>query len=62
MPVLYMLGGCSPRSAHAVADVLIPALRNVRVERFPELGHMGPVTHPQVVNVSIARFLRGIVG
>lgn len=60
VPVLYMLGGRSPRSAHAVADVLIPALRDVRVERFPDLGHMGPVTHPQVVNAAIASYLRGI--
>lgn len=59
VPVLYMVGGRSPESAHAVARVLVPALRKVQVVRFPELGHMGPVTHPGVVNPVIAKFLAG---
>jgi pimeloyl-ACP methyl ester carboxylesterase len=29
------------------------------VLEFPELGHMGPVTHPERVNAAIARFLEG---
>jgi pimeloyl-ACP methyl ester carboxylesterase len=58
VPVLYMLGERSPQSAHAVAEVLVPALPNVTVLRFEKLGHMGPVTHPQVVNEAIACFLR----
>ncbi|WKE66983.1 alpha/beta hydrolase [Gallaecimonas kandeliae] len=58
MPILYLQGGRSPKSAQAVAEVLIPVLPNVRVLRFPELGHMAPVTHPQVVNAAIADFLR----
>ena len=58
IPVLYMLGGSSPESAHAVARVLLPALRGVRVIEFPGLGHMAPVTHPQVINAEIARFLK----
>jgi len=57
MPTLYMLGGRSPESAKAVADVLLPVLPNARVIQFPELGHMGPITHPKIVNDSIARFL-----
>lgn len=59
-PILYMLGESSPRSAHAVSEVLIPQLPNVKVVRFVGLGHMGPVTHPDVVNVEIARFLRDL--
>jgi pimeloyl-ACP methyl ester carboxylesterase len=57
IPILYMLGGSSPESAHAVARVLIPVLRRVRVVEFPGLGHMAPVTHPEVINAEIARFL-----
>lgn len=57
VPVLYMLGGKSPESAHAVARLLIPALPNVRVVEFPGLGHMAPVTHPDVVSVEIEKFL-----
>jgi pimeloyl-ACP methyl ester carboxylesterase len=56
-PILYMLGELSPRSAHAVSEALIPKLQNVKVVRFAELGHMGPVTHPNVVNTEIAKFL-----
>jgi len=57
MPVLYLLGGASPASAHAVAGVLCPVLPKVRVVTLPGLGHMAPVTHPEVVNAEIARFL-----
>ena len=57
VPVLYLVGGRSPASAHAVARVLVPALRKVRVVQLDRLGHMGPVTHPDVVNAAIARFL-----
>jgi pimeloyl-ACP methyl ester carboxylesterase len=58
MPILYMLGGRSPESAHAVAKVLLPVLPDARTVEFPELGHMGPITNPQAVNAAIARFLR----
>lgn len=57
IPILYMLGEQSPESAHAVARILIPVLPLVRVAEFPGLGHMGPITHPEVVNSEIARFL-----
>lgn len=57
-PILYMLGESSPRSAHAVADVLIPNLPRVKVVRLAGLGHMGPVTHSKQVNAEILRFLR----
>ncbi|MFL1456597.1 alpha/beta fold hydrolase [Marinobacter sp. GN3S48] len=57
VPVLYMLGELSPESAHAVARILIPVLPLVRVVELPGLGHMGPITHPEVVNAEIARFL-----
>ncbi|HEY0823036.1 MAG TPA: alpha/beta hydrolase [Ramlibacter sp.] len=57
-PVLYLTGGRSPESAHAVARVLAPVLRNARVLQFAQLGHMGPITHPALVNAEIERFLR----
>ena len=56
-PVLYMMGSASPESAKAVARVLVPALPRVRVLEFPGLGHMAPVTHPELVNAAIAGFL-----
>jgi pimeloyl-ACP methyl ester carboxylesterase len=57
MPVLFMTGGRSPRSAHGVARLLTRTLPNVEVLELAELGHMGPITHPDPVNEAIARFL-----
>lgn len=58
IPVLYMLGGRSTASAHGVARVLLPALAQAQVLQFEELGHMGPITHPEVVNAAIEQFLK----
>lgn len=57
VPVLYMTGKCSTPSAHGVARLLTNTLPQVEVIEFEELGHMGPVTHPDAVNEVIARFL-----
>jgi pimeloyl-ACP methyl ester carboxylesterase len=57
MPVLYMTGRRSPASAQGVARLLAPALPRAEVVTFDGLGHMGPLTHPQVVNEAIADFL-----
>ncbi len=58
IPILYMLGARSPESSRAAARLLIPELPRVRVVEFDALGHMGPVTHPELVNEAIASFLR----
>jgi pimeloyl-ACP methyl ester carboxylesterase len=57
IPVLVMTGGRSTVSAHGVARRLVPLLPRAKEHKFAELGHMGPVTHPQEVNAVIARFL-----
>lgn len=57
IPVLVMTGGRSTVSAHGVARRLVPLLPLAKEHRFMELGHMGPVTHPQEVNAVISRFL-----
>ncbi|BDB27344.1 alpha/beta fold hydrolase [Cupriavidus sp. P-10] len=57
VPVLYLLGKRSPPSAHAVARLLTAALPHVEVVEFAQLGHMGPLTHPEVVNPVIGEFL-----
>jgi pimeloyl-ACP methyl ester carboxylesterase len=58
VPVLYMTGRQSTRSAHGVARLLTAVLPQVEVVTFESLGHMGPITHPEVVNSAIARFLQ----
>jgi pimeloyl-ACP methyl ester carboxylesterase len=57
VPVLYMVGKRSTAAAHGVARLLTSALPRVEVVEFDDLGHMGPVTHPDPVNRAIARFL-----
>ena len=57
VPVLYMVGAKSPPSSRGVARLLTGVLPNVTVVEFSELGHMGPITHPQQVNEAIAQFL-----
>jgi pimeloyl-ACP methyl ester carboxylesterase len=57
MPVLYMTGRRSPTSAHGVARLLTSVLPHVELLEFEKLGHMGPITHPDVVNEAIAGFL-----
>jgi pimeloyl-ACP methyl ester carboxylesterase len=57
VPVLYMIGKNSPASSRGVARILTRALPRVEVVEFEGLGHMGPVTHPEVVNAAIASFL-----
>lgn len=57
MPVLLMLGEQSTASAHGVVDHLVQVLPQVECVRLPGLGHMGPLTHPAVVNPIIERFM-----
>jgi pimeloyl-ACP methyl ester carboxylesterase len=57
MPVLLMTGGRSPESAQAVVRLLQPVLPRVRLQRFSGLGHMGPVTHPEIVNAAMRDFI-----
>jgi hypothetical protein len=59
VPVLYMIGGRSTPAAHGVAQLLTKALPRVEVVEFEGLGHMGPITHPEVVNRAIADFSAG---
>ena len=60
IPVLYMVGKRSTASAHGVARLLTAALPRVEMVEFEKLGHMGPVTHPEIVNAAIAAFLQRI--
>jgi pimeloyl-ACP methyl ester carboxylesterase len=57
MPVLYMIGKRSTASALGVARLLVTALPRVERVEFEDIGHMGPVTHPDRVNEIIRRFL-----
>jgi len=57
VPVLYLVGKCSTPSARGVARLLTAALPQVELVELDDVGHMGPVTHPDLVNDVIARYL-----
>ncbi len=50
MPITLLAGAESPESARAVLRLLAAALPQARMLELAGLGHMGPVTHPGVVN------------
>ena len=57
VPVLCMMGTDSPASSRDVARVLARALPRIRVVELEGVGHMGPVSHPEIVNEVIADFV-----
>lgn len=57
IPVLYMVGKRTTASALGVARLLAKALPQAEYVEFDDLGHLGPVTHPDVVNSRIVQFL-----
>lgn len=57
VPVLLMVGSESPASSRGVARRLASVLPRVRLLEMQGLGHMGPTTHPEVVNAAIEDFL-----
>jgi pimeloyl-ACP methyl ester carboxylesterase len=60
LPVLLLGGTDSPASAADLLPILARTLPQARLQLLPGLGHMAPVTHPQVVNPLIGAFLRGL--
>jgi len=57
VPVLLLTGSRSPLSSRAVARRLSQLLPQSESLQLEGLGHMGPVTHPDVVNARIESFL-----
>ena len=57
LPVLLMSGDASPVSSLGVTRLLAGAMPRVRTISFEGVGHMGPLTHSDLVNAAIARFL-----
>jgi len=58
VPVLYMVGTKSPASSLGVARLLAETLPQVRLVELAGVGHMGPLTHPDIVNEVIADFVQ----
>lgn len=56
-PTLLLGGGKSPLAEQRVIDELARILPAATATRFPEMGHMGPITHAAIVNAAIIDFL-----
>jgi len=52
-PTLLLGGGKSPAPERRVLDALAVTLPHATLRIFPELGHMGPITHAAAVNAAI---------
>ncbi|HEX6098136.1 MAG TPA: alpha/beta hydrolase [Thermoanaerobaculia bacterium] len=57
-PTLIMGGALSPMPERRVVQRLAEALPNARMHCFEGLGHMGPISHPALVNEPIVQHLR----
>jgi len=57
IPTLLLTGTRSKASALAVARLLAKVLPRARREEIEGAGHMAPVTHPELINPFIERFL-----
>jgi pimeloyl-ACP methyl ester carboxylesterase len=57
VPVLLLVGQDSPASSRGVARLLAQTLPALQVMELEGLGHMGPITHPEIVNAAIEAFL-----
>ena len=57
MPVLLMQGSETTPSARAVGTLLARVLPRLETLTFDGLGHMGPITHPALVDAAIEDFL-----
>jgi pimeloyl-ACP methyl ester carboxylesterase len=58
-PTLLLGGERSPLSERRVLERLAQSLPRARLQFFPEMGHMGPISRADIVNAAIAEHLRG---
>jgi pimeloyl-ACP methyl ester carboxylesterase len=56
-PTLLLGGGKTPPAERRVVENLAAAMPRAKLEIFPEMGHMGPITHAATVNAVIASHL-----
>ena len=57
VPVLCFSGGQSPAATRRIADLLSAHLPRAQTVRIENAGHMGPLTHADLVNGHIVKFL-----
>ena len=57
LPMLFLSGSRTVAPARRIAQLLRAALPLAQHEELPGIGHLGPITHPRVVNERIRQFL-----
>lgn len=57
-PVSILRGSLAPAPTAAVARLLAGALPNCETKSFANAGHMGPISHAEMVNRHIVSFLK----
>jgi len=62
MPVLLLEGQTTPAPPRAVTRSLLRVLPDATHVRIAGAGHMGPITHAEVVNEEILRFVGALDG
>ncbi len=58
VPTLLLGGERTPLAERRVLENLAAALPAARLERFANMGHMGPITHAAIVNAAISAHVR----
>ena len=58
VPVLVLTGSETTQAARSLMRRLGEAVPKLRIVELQGLGHMGPMTHPALVNAEIKRFLQ----
>ncbi|MCP4336080.1 MAG: alpha/beta hydrolase [Gammaproteobacteria bacterium] len=58
LPTLYLCGLESPASVKAISSLLKQQLPQTVTHSFAGLGHMGPITHSELVNDHIEGFIQ----
>jgi pimeloyl-ACP methyl ester carboxylesterase len=57
VPTLVLAGTRSPRSEQLTCERLAEALPRARLQMFPDMGHMAPITNADAVNDAVAAHL-----
>jgi pimeloyl-ACP methyl ester carboxylesterase len=57
VPTLLLGGAQSPAPERRVLEKLAAAMPRATLRIFPDMGHMGPITHAQIVNLAIEQHL-----
>jgi pimeloyl-ACP methyl ester carboxylesterase len=57
VPVLVMVGGATRRPTRRIVDLLCSVFPAVTRQEIAGAGHLGPLTHPDDVNLQIRTFL-----